>query len=62
MLHVHLLKKVQQTANQLYNDGYQVYIIGDPNHPEVVGIREWTDNEAIVIENSKQVDDLEIFQ
>ncbi|ACB85212.1 bifunctional 4-hydroxy-3-methylbut-2-enyl diphosphate reductase/30S ribosomal protein S1 [Natranaerobius thermophilus] len=54
------VRKVQQKASKLYQDGYQIFIVGDPNHPEVKGIKEWTDNNAIVIEKPEQVNDIEI--
>ena len=33
-----LVKRVQKIAKQLYDDGYQVVIIGDKNHPEVQAV------------------------
>jgi 4-hydroxy-3-methylbut-2-enyl diphosphate reductase len=33
-----LVKRVQKIAKQLYDDGYQVAIIGDKNHPEVQAV------------------------
>ncbi|OWZ82943.1 bifunctional 4-hydroxy-3-methylbut-2-enyl diphosphate reductase/30S ribosomal protein S1 [Natranaerobius trueperi] len=56
------VKKVQRKAKQLYDDGIQVYIIGDPNHPEVIGIKEWTDNTAMVIENKDEINSINIVE
>ncbi len=45
------VKKAQQLANQLQEDGYVVVVVGDKSHPEVTGIVGWTENQAIVVEN-----------
>lgn len=37
------VRKVQQLAMKYHNGGYKVVIMGDANHPEVVGINGWTD-------------------
>jgi len=33
-----LVKRLQQIASELNNDGYKVVVIGDKNHPEVQGV------------------------
>ncbi len=48
------VKKVQEKASKLHKNGYQVFIVGTPNHPEVKAIKEWTDNQAIVIETREE--------
>ncbi|MEG1500354.1 MAG: bifunctional 4-hydroxy-3-methylbut-2-enyl diphosphate reductase/30S ribosomal protein S1 [Clostridiales bacterium] len=53
-----LVKKAQKLANDLYKDEYQVVIVGDKQHPEVIGIRGWTDDSAWVVENTQQADEL----
>ena len=45
------VKKAQQAARKLNEEGYQVVVVGDRNHPEVAGIVGWTNNRAIVVEN-----------
>lgn len=42
------VKKVQQIAREHAEAGYQVLILGDCNHPEVMAIVGWTNNTAIV--------------
>ncbi|MDO4281840.1 MAG: bifunctional 4-hydroxy-3-methylbut-2-enyl diphosphate reductase/30S ribosomal protein S1 [Peptococcaceae bacterium] len=49
------VKKVQQIAQKHAEDGYQVLILGDCNHPEVMAIVGWTNNTAIVF---KELDEL----
>lgn len=42
------VKKVQQIAREYAEAGYQVLILGDRNHPEVMAIVGWTGDTAIV--------------
>jgi len=49
-----LVKKVQLLASSLYKKGYQVIIIGDRGHSETRGIKSYTKNRAIIIENENQ--------
>ncbi len=43
------VKKIHNIVHQNYNDGMQVIIVGDANHPEVIGINGWCNNSAIII-------------
>jgi len=52
-----LVKRAQRTANFLFEQGYQVIIIGDKKHPETKGIKRYTKNRALVIENENQAKD-----
>ena len=47
--------KVQKAAKELYLAGYQVVIVGDHNHPEIIGIKSWTDNTAWVVADAAEV-------
>ena len=47
--------KIHKIVEKNYNNGYQIIIIGDKNHPEVIGINGWCNNSAIIIKN---MDDL----
>lgn len=42
------VKKIHQIVMEKYNDGYQIIIIGDKNHPEVKGINGWCENNALI--------------
>jgi len=53
-----LVKRVQNAANFLFKQGYQVIIIGDKNHPETKGIKGCIKNRAIIIENDFQAKNL----
>ena len=51
------VKKIHKIVDKCYNNGQKIIIIGDPNHPEVIGINGWCDNSSIIIENDENVQD-----
>ena len=53
------VKKAQISAKELADSGYSVVIIGEKNHPEVKSILEWTNNNAVVIENETEAEKFE---
>ncbi|GAB6136845.1 bifunctional 4-hydroxy-3-methylbut-2-enyl diphosphate reductase/30S ribosomal protein S1 [Halanaerobaculum tunisiense] len=54
------VKRVQDKAQELQEEGYQVLISGDKNHPEVVGILGHTADRAIVIEELADCKELDL--
>jgi len=42
------VKKAQKLARTLCEDGYRVIVVGDKNHPEVQGIKDWAENVYII--------------
>ncbi len=46
------VKRVQQIVNEHYNNGFDVIIVGEANHPEVVGVNGWCNNRAFVISDT----------
>lgn len=48
-----IVKKVQETAAELSKRGFLVIIIGEPNHPEVEGIKSSCNGDVRIIENKK---------
>lgn len=50
--------KAQRLAQTLNREGYQVVIVGEGDHPEVIGIMGFIENEAWVVENADNVDNL----
>jgi 4-hydroxy-3-methylbut-2-enyl diphosphate reductase len=57
-----LVKKAQLAAQGLFENGYQVIIIGDRNHPETKGIKGYINNQAIIVENGNQAETLPKFE
>lgn len=49
------VRKIQNKVKEFSQLGYQIVIIGDPKHPEVIGINGWCDNSAIIINNEENV-------
>lgn len=48
------VQRVQKLAQAAAEDGDTVVIVGDPNHPEVIGIRGWTEDRALVVQTPSQ--------
>jgi len=48
----------QKLAQKLNSEGYQVVIVGEGDHPEVIGIMGFANNSAWVIDNANAVSDL----
>ena len=54
------VKKVQRYAVALRQEGYQVVIIGDNDHPEVQGIKGCSGNEIVVLGDIAEVGQIEL--
>ena len=52
------VKKAQQRAAELVKEGYQLVIVGERNHPEVIGILAHAKNRALIAE---KVEDIRLF-
>lgn len=50
------VKKAQQSAQKMMQDGYRVVVVGEKHHPEVKSIIEWTDNSAAVVETTAEAE------
>ncbi len=55
------VSKIHKIAYENHKDGYKILIAGDKNHPEVIGINGWCNNEAIIITDEKMVDKLPFY-
>lgn len=52
------VSKIHKIVKEHYKKGCQIVIVGDKNHPEVMGINGWCDNSAIIIDDpNEQVDE-----
>lgn len=45
------VKKIHNIVRKKRDEGYEIIIIGDRKHPEVIGINGWCDNSAITVDN-----------
>jgi (E)-4-hydroxy-3-methyl-but-2-enyl pyrophosphate reductase len=53
-----LVKRAQKLVGELYRQGYQVVIVGDPDHPEVQGAVGHAPGEVIVVGGPEDLDKL----
>jgi 4-hydroxy-3-methylbut-2-enyl diphosphate reductase len=49
------VKKIHNIVEKEYNKNRKILIIGDKNHPEVLGINGWCENSAIIINNTNNL-------
>lgn len=49
------VKKIHSIVEKRYNEGRQIVIIGNPVHPEVVGINGQCGNTAVIFENEQDI-------
>lgn len=45
------VEKIHRIVEKYYNEGYKIVIVGDRNHPEVIGINGWCNYEAEIIDS-----------
>ncbi len=55
------VSRIHRIVEEKYNDGYKIMIAGDKDHPEVIGINGWCNNEAIILDDEKMVDKLTYY-
>lgn len=51
------VKRIHQIVAQAEEEGKQVFIIGNRNHPEVVGTNGWCNNKAAIFANEEEAKD-----
>jgi (E)-4-hydroxy-3-methyl-but-2-enyl pyrophosphate reductase len=54
------VQRAQRAAAGLADEGYQVLVVGERDHPEAQGIVEHTGGRATVVEDPAEIDDLEV--
>lgn len=55
------VRKIQKKVRDCYEKGISVAIIGDPDHPEVIGINGWCGDSAYIVNNEKDVEAMPIL-
>ena len=50
--------KIHKLVYEAYETGRQVIIIGNPKHPEVEGIRQWCQQEPIILETVEETENI----
>ena len=56
------VKKAQQDAKSVIEDGMTLVILGEKNHPEVKSINLWANNKGIIIEDEESAQKLQIVE
>lgn len=49
------VRRIQNIVKDYYQNGYKIAVIGDPKHPEVIGINGWCENEALIIQSESDI-------
>ncbi len=53
------VRKAQQASKMLSEEGYQVVIVGEKEHPEVRSIFEWSAQTAVIVETEEEAEAVE---
>lgn len=49
------VESIHNKVKKYYNLGYSIIIVGDDNHPEVIGINGWCNNSAIIVKSGGEL-------
>ncbi len=49
------VKAIQRKASDYHAKGYQIVLVGDKNHPEIIGVNGWCDNSAIIFDGQSKL-------
>lgn len=55
------VKSVHKRVEEFFNKGYNIVIIGDSSHPEIIGINGYCNNEAIIINDIEEVNNVSLM-
>ncbi|GAE89033.1 4-hydroxy-3-methylbut-2-enyl diphosphate reductase [Acetivibrio straminisolvens] len=53
------VKKIHNLVREKSEEGYKIIIVGDKNHPEVIGINGWCNNKAYIADTVEDIEGLE---
>ncbi len=52
------VKRIHKLVAEKHREGCEIIIVGDKNHPEIIGINGWCDNQALIISEPEEAEDL----
>lgn len=55
------VKSVHKKVKEYNDKGYKIVIIGDKNHPEVIGINGWCNDDGIIINNVDEAENVSTY-
>ena len=50
------VRAIQKKAKKYHDEGYQIVLVGDARHPEIIGINGWCDNSAVIFDGKSQIE------
>ena len=50
------VKKIYDIVEKKYAEGYNIVIYGDPKHPEIISINSYANDEAIIVQDEKDLE------
>ena len=53
------VKKIHKIVHDNYEKGFDIIIVGDENHPEVIGINGWCNNSAKIIDSVSDLSEID---
>jgi 4-hydroxy-3-methylbut-2-enyl diphosphate reductase len=48
------VKRIHRIVKEKYEEGFKIVIVGDPKHPEVIGINGWCGGKALIISSEQE--------
>lgn len=62
-VHIHdatcpYVEKIHELVRQKQQEGFNIIIVGDRQHPEVIGINGWCDDKAFIVSDISEVEDI----
>ena len=54
------VKRIHNLVREAKNQGFHIVVVGDRNHPEVIGVNGWCDNEAYVVSNLEEAEKVNV--
>ncbi len=52
------VENIHKKVKRYYDLGYNIIIVGDKNHPEVIGINGWCGNSAVIVKSGRELGDI----
>ncbi|NLO40627.1 MAG: bifunctional 4-hydroxy-3-methylbut-2-enyl diphosphate reductase/30S ribosomal protein S1 [Ruminiclostridium sp.] len=52
------VKRIHKLVAEKHREGCEIIIVGDKNHPEIIGINGWCDNQALIVSEPEEAEDL----
>ena len=52
------VRRTQKIVDEQHRLGKTIVIVGEKTHPEVVGVNGWCNNEAIIIKNIEEINNV----